>query len=395
MHNPLGHLSAKQFLSEYWQQKPLVVRGAFADFDMPFSAEELAGLVCETDAPARIISENGFAPDHKAWDVKHTPLDDDDFINTPETHWTFLVNDVERYVPELGNLIEPFRFIPDWRIDDLMVSFATDKGSVGPHVDQYDVFLIQGEGKRLWQIDRDPDYDQSCIKGPSLAILEHFNATDEWLLEKGDMLYLPPNIPHHGIADGDCFTFSVGFRAPSNIDLLQNWVDSFSHNPEQLAKFTKRFTDTKRELQGHSGEIAAKDIKNLSTLMLELIESQRENIPVFLGKHLTESKGERPVDQTSDTSILSGSVLEKLSADQEFERESWLRLAYISDENTKNIHLFADGKHIVLQDSLKKQIETFCENYYYEAKTLEPLLENEEFRQLFQQLIAEGGIYPA
>ncbi|MEE9309476.1 MAG: cupin domain-containing protein, partial [Cocleimonas sp.] len=144
----LGNITAEDFLKNYWQKKPLVIRGAFPEFDMPFTPEELAGLACDTDAPSRIVSENGFTPDHslnsKQWDSKQSPFTDEDFTTLPDTHWTLLVNDLERYIPELGNIIEQFRFIPDWRIDDVMVSYAPDQGSVGPHTDQYDVFLIQG-----------------------------------------------------------------------------------------------------------------------------------------------------------------------------------------------------------------------------------------------------------
>jgi len=172
MQNLLGDLSKEEFLNDYWQQKPLVIRGAFPDFEMPFSAEELAGLACETEAPSRIIVEKGLAPEFKPWTSKHSPFTDEDFISTPESHWTFLVNDLERYIPELGNLIEPFRFIPDWRIDDLMVSYATDQGSVGPHTDEYDVFLIQGEGKRRWKVNTNPDYSKELIPDTSLAFLK-------------------------------------------------------------------------------------------------------------------------------------------------------------------------------------------------------------------------------
>ena len=216
----LGNITTEEFLRDYWQKKPLVIRGAFADFEMPFDAGELAGLALETDCPARIILEKGHdnkneeSPENKPWTVQYPPFTDESFTSTPETHWTFLVNDLERYYPELGNLIEPFRFIPDWRIDDLMVSYAADQGSVGPHVDAYDVFLIQGEGKRRWQVVTDPYYPSELLEDSQLAILKNFKHDEEWLLDTGDMLYLPPNVPHHGVAIGECMTFSVGFRAP-------------------------------------------------------------------------------------------------------------------------------------------------------------------------------------
>ncbi len=379
MNTLLGNLSREDFLTNYWQQKPLVIRGAFPDFEMPFSAEELAGLAIDTDAPTRIIIEKGLAPDFKPWTTKHSPFTDEDFTSLPDTHWSFLVNDVERYIPELGNVIEPFRFIPDWRIDDLMVSYAADKGSVGPHTDAYDVFLIQGAGKRRWQVITRENYPKELLDGPSLAILKNFEADEEWLLKTGDMLYLPPNVPHYGIAEGECFTFSVGFRAPQSSVLIQNWVDSSFTE-------TRRFSDIGRKLQASSGEISKDDIDKLSDLMLSTIKEKQGSLSLFLGKYLTESKGEIPNNKDTHASP-------SFNPKMEYERESWLRFAYITDDET--IHFFADGKHLELPLEKKKDIQELCENYYYNAETLDSLAQDKGFNSLFTLLIREGGIVPA
>ena len=254
--NVLGDISTKDFLANYWQKKPLVIRNAFPDFEMPFTAEELAGLALDTDAPSRMIIEHGLPPENKPWQVKLSPFEDEDFTTLPDTHCTFLVNDLERYIPELGNLIEPFRFIPDWRIDDLMVSYAEDQGSVGPHTDDYDVFLIQGEGKRRWKVITRDNYLKELIPDLPIALLKEFDEDEEWVLEAGDMLYLPPNMPHYGIAEGPCFTFSVGFQAPRTVDLVQSWLESFTRNE----RFSKRFTDSDRKMQDNPGEITAAEV---------------------------------------------------------------------------------------------------------------------------------------
>ena len=379
MNTLLGGLSKEEFLANYWQRKPLVIRGAFPDFEMPFDAGELAGLTLDTDAPARIIIEKGLPPDFKPWTAKHSPFTDDDFTSLPDTHWSFLVNDVERYIPELGNLIEPFRFIPDWRIDDLMVSYAADQGSVGPHTDEYDVFLIQGAGKRRWKIITCDDYPKELLNNTPLAILKNFDADEEWLLEPGDMLYLPPNIPHYGIAEGECFTFSVGFRAPQSSDLIQSWADSCFTD-------TSRFSDIGRKLQSCSGEISKGDIDKLSDLMLSTIKEKQGGLSLFLGKYLTESKGEIPNNEDTHASL-------SFKPKMEYERESWLRFAYITDDET--VHFFADGKHLELALESKKDIQELCENYYYSAGTLDSLTEDKAFKSLFTLLIREGGITPA
>ena len=386
--NILGDITTEVFFRDYWQKKPLVIRGAFADFEMPFDAGELAGLALETNSPARIILEKGLPPKNQPWTVKYPPFEDEDFTSTPETHWTFLVNDLERYYPELGNLIEPFRFIPDWRIDDLMVSYAADQGSVGPHVDAYDVFLIQGEGKRRWQVVTDPDYPTEQLADSQLAVLKHFKHDEEWLLDTGDMLYLPPNMPHHGVAEGECFTFSVGFRAPDTLGLTQSWLESFSNentSPETAKLIAQRFNDAERKSQQSSGEIAAEDIQKLSSLIIDLVKNQEQQLPIFLGKYLTETKN----NDIEDESVLSS----KFSKKADYERQSWTRISYIEDKENKQIHLFAAGNHISLPQTERAAIQAFCEHYYYSAETLKPLFEYDEFTRLFKSLLKTGDLF--
>jgi len=382
MDSVLGNISKEDFLANYWQKKPLVIRGAFPDFEMPFTAEELAGLACDTDAPSRMIIEHGLPPENKPWQVKLAPFEDEDFTTLPDSHCTFLVNDLERYIPELGNLIEPFRFIPDWRIDDLMVSYAEDKGTVGPHTDDYDVFLIQGEGKRRWKVITREDYPKELIPDLPIALLKEFDEDEDWLLEAGDMLYLPPHMPHYGVAEGACFTFSVGFQAPRTVDLVQNWLETFSKD----SAFNKRFTDKNRTLQNNSGEITQNDLKTLSSMMINAIKEQQSGLNVFLGKQLTETRGEAPPvdDDLSDF---------ELDDQADYERESWLRLAYIEEKDS--LHFFADGHHLALALDKKEAIQELCENYYFTAETLKPLMASNEFRDFFSILIKEGGISPA
>ena len=384
MKSIFGDISVEDFLANYWQKKPLVIRNAFPDFEMPFDAEELAGLACDTDAPSRMIIEHGLAPENKPWQVKTSPFEDEDFTTLPETHCTFLVNDLERYIPELGNLIEPFRFIPDWRIDDLMVSYAEDKGSVGPHTDDYDVFLIQGEGKRRWKVITRDDYSKELIPNLPIALLSEFDEDKDWVLDTGDMLYLPPHMPHYGIAEGPCFTFSIGFQAPRTVDLVQNWLETFS----QDSKFNKRFTDQNRKLQESSGEISQQDLDKLSNMMLGAIQEQKSGMNVFLGRQLTESRGDVPAeDNDIDSSLLV------FSENTDYERETWLRFAYI--ENNESIDFFADGHHIQLPLSAKPSIQTLSENYYYSPADLEVLTKEPEARDLLTRLIQTGGLFPA
>jgi len=213
----LGALSRAEFLRRYWQQKPLLVRAALPDYVSPVSPDELAGLATEEDIESRIVIEDGA---DGRWTLEHGPFDAATFAALPETHWSLLVQAVDLWVPECKQLLSRFDFLPPWRLDDLMVSYAPTGGSVGPHFDQYDVFLLQVEGTRRWQLGGECEADTKLVQGTGLKIVDNFVAQEDWLLEPGDMLYLPPNVAHWGVAQSDCLTFSIGFRSPSLSDML-------------------------------------------------------------------------------------------------------------------------------------------------------------------------------
>lgn len=273
----LGELSIEEFLRDYWQQKPLLIRQAFPNFQSPLSSNELAGLACDTDT-ARLVLEKGGS---SLWEVRHGPLRKKDFNKLPATHWTLLVNDIEKLLPEFAEIIEPFRFIPDWRIDDLMISYAVDGGSVGPHVDAYDVFLLQAQGKRHWQISHQACAEDNFIPDIDLRIMREFVAEAEWTLEPGDILYLPPDVPHYGVAVGECMTYSIGFRAPSRADLLEDLLGQILEQPAMQ----ERFRDPKRRLQVDPTNLAEDDLERLTEFILEALPD-REAIRRWLQETL-------------------------------------------------------------------------------------------------------------
>ncbi len=222
-------MPAAQFLRDYWQKRPLVIRAAFPDFESPLSPEDLAGLACEEAALSRIVQH-----DRKKdrWTLRTGPFAEEEFPKLPTKDWTLLVQDVDKWDADVRALLERFDFLPCWRIDDVMISFAAPGGSVGAHVDQYDVFLLQGLGKRHWQIDTSPNTSHAFRDDVELKLLREFTPTHEWTLEPGDMLYLPPGVPHHGVAVDACLTYSIGMRAPSHAELI---VDFAEHVAEKLA----------------------------------------------------------------------------------------------------------------------------------------------------------------
>ena len=288
----LNNLTPSQFLAEYWQKKPLLIKNAIPNFEGLLSPEELAGLACEDDVQSRIVEYI-----KGKWHAHHGPFDDDDFAKLPdkpskEHNWTLLVQSVNHYLPEASSLLQQFNFIPHARLDDLMVSYAPDGGGVGPHFDSYDVFLLQGQGKRLWRISAQSDL--TLVEGAPLRILKNFDTVQEWLLEAGDMLYLPPHLAHWGIAVSDngkdCMTYSIGFRAPKNQELATEFLgflqDKF--NQEQIV-LDGIYQDAGLTLQKHPAEISKKMINSVSK-NLQKIKWTDEMVSEFIGAYLSEPK---------------------------------------------------------------------------------------------------------
>ena len=211
----LGKITAEEFLSDYWQQRPLLIRNAIANFSPPIDGNELAGLALEPEVESRLVMGD-------QWQVEHGPFSEQRFQHLEQRNWTLLVQAVDLWVPEVAEILRSFSFLPPWRIDDIMVSYAADGGNVGPHFDNYDVFLLQGAGQRKWSVGGLCDNNSVLLPHADLRILADNNFTEEWTLNCGDMLYLPPRYSHHGVAIGECTTFSIGFRAPSATEILDD-----------------------------------------------------------------------------------------------------------------------------------------------------------------------------
>ncbi len=230
---PLG-MPAEDFLRDYWQKKPLLIRNAFPGFVSPISPEDLAGLACEDGVLARIVAHER---EHDRWLLRHGPFPEEMFPTLPQRDWTLLVQDVDKWDADIAALLPAFSFLPRWRIDDVMVSFAAPGGSVGAHVDQYDVFLLQAHGHRRWQIDDSPDPPVHFRKDAELKLVQRFTPNHDWVLGPGDMLYLPPGVPHHGVAEDACLTFSIGMRAPSAAELLGDFVDTLAAEADESLRY--------------------------------------------------------------------------------------------------------------------------------------------------------------
>ncbi|MCA9779483.1 MAG: cupin domain-containing protein, partial [Candidatus Eremiobacteraeota bacterium] len=202
---PLGNLTEEEFLSIYWQKKPVLIRQAFPNFESPIEPDELAGLAMQDGVLSRLILEKG---GEYPWELRHGPLPDGTFESLGDSHWTVLVQEVDRHVPDVADLFDRFTFLPNWRKDDVMISFAAKDSGVGAHIDSYDVFLLQGSGRRRWEIGEALQEREARYKeGLDIRILDNFEVTETFELEPGDMLYLPPGVPHNGVSLEPCLTY--------------------------------------------------------------------------------------------------------------------------------------------------------------------------------------------
>jgi 50S ribosomal protein L16 3-hydroxylase len=277
----LGDLSPDQFLSEFWQRQPLLVRNALPGFRSPVSADELAGLTLDADVESRLVLERD---ETGPWAVRHGPFQDSDFLALPERDWTLLVQAVDLWVPQLRELLQRFNFLPPWRFDDVMVSFAAPGGSVGPHFDHYDVFLLQVEGERRWEISELVDTEAELLPQTELRILQRFEASQQWTLGPGDMLYLPPRVSHWGVALTDCLTYSIGFRAPTVGEMLGDLaVEVLAQDHEQ------HYSDPPLNSAMASEEIAPEFIKQARSLLLQTLDND-ELLADWFARFMTAPK---------------------------------------------------------------------------------------------------------
>lgn len=274
----LGGLSTSQFLREYWQKKPLLIRQAIPGFNGLLTPQQLIALACTDEVQARLVTQL-----KGQFDLRHAPFMRRDFKHFGAAEWTVLVQGVNHYLPEAAALLQKFSFIPHARLDDLMVSYAPKGGGVGPHFDPYDVFLLQGSGHRRWQISTQAD--RTLIPDAPLRILRNFKVEQEWVLEPGDMLYLPPQCAHNGIAEDDCMTYSIGFRSPS----FQELAEQFLVYLQDRIQVEGMYADPDIKTQTHPAEISPAMVRQVAQAIRQ-VRWDQQDVANFLGCYLSEPK---------------------------------------------------------------------------------------------------------
>jgi 50S ribosomal protein L16 3-hydroxylase len=274
----LGKLTAKEFLRDYWQKKPLLIRQAFSQFNGLLDQLQLFALACTEDVQSRLVTQR-----HGQWQVQDGPFKATKFDSLGKSKWTVLVQGVNQHLPTAVALLQNFSFIPHARLDDLMVSYAPKGGGVGPHFDSYDVFLLQGSGHRRWQISAQQDH--TLVEGAPLRILQHFQVEEEWVLAPGDMLYLPPHYAHNGIAESDCMTYSIGFRTPT----YQELAEQFLVYLQDRVCLDGMYADPDLKIQRHPSEIGTDMLRQVEQI-IRRIQWTKRDIANFIGSYLSDPK---------------------------------------------------------------------------------------------------------
>jgi 50S ribosomal protein L16 3-hydroxylase len=354
------NITSSEFLRDFWQQKPLFMPNALRDYEFPLSPDELGGLSCEEDVESRLVIEHGATP----WELRHGPFDDAVFAGLPQDHWTLLVQDVDKYVPEVQELLRLFEFIPSWRVDDIMISYAEDGGSVGPHTDAYDVFLIQAAGKRRWQINTDDFTQAELMPELSVRVLKEFSSQQEWVLEPGDILYLPPGVAHWGVSQGECMTYSVGCRAPSEQEMVADFTDYLlQHIPGHL-----HYLDPPLELQTNPGEIQEPVFERTRRRLAHWLNDPAM-IRRWFGCFTTELKSHLVI-YPPEQALEEAQFLAMLQT-QALSRHPYARFAFATLEPDR-IQLFACGQYFELPADCHGLAAMLCQSTDLDYQQLEP-----------------------
>lgn len=375
----MNNFDAADFLANFWQQKPLLIRQAFADVAF-LEADELAGLALEEEVESRIIKQSS-----GRWQVDHGPFEEGAFAELGERDWTLLVQGVDHWVPEVQQILAAFSFLPRWRLDDVMVSFAPVGGTVSQHYDFFDVFLIQGEGKRRWQVGQVCDSNSELEPDTSVRILKEFDAVLDVELEPGDVLYVPARHAHLGVSLENSLTYSVGFKAPSIRDI----VDGVANAALEDLLEEQRYQDTTASLAGKPGEINAAVIAHVKQMLQQALDDE-QLLRRYFASAVTEAKYP---DLNAELAFEPSAEDEQNwrrqlgDADCVLFKNPASRFAYTLDGT--DVQLYVDGQGMVCSRELASFL---ADNSEAELSGVAPLAADEKALNCLLQLLALGVI---
>ena len=368
-------LDRAEFLAKYWQKEAVLLRAAIDPRLYPLSAEELAGLAMEDDIESRIVSTN-----NGQWIQRHGPFETQDFQQSGS--WTLLVQAVDHYLPGIADLRGLVDFVPEWRMDDIMVSYGTDGSSVGPHYDNYDVFLLQGTGKKRWRVGQRCSPEEPLLPHEELRILQTFDTQKDYLLEPGDVLYVPPGVAHWGIAVGESMTFSIGFRAPRITDMAARWLDN------KLASFEadRFFTDAGRSTSVCPGEISSEDITRARAQLLAALDDPAST-DLWFGELATEPRYD-PQPSEEDVATSRAALSSDTACAQ---RISGAKLAW--SESPTAVAAYSNGHAALFPSTTLPYLKALCAQNHLELDMLHGSMKNDGVIELIEFLVQTGSIY--
>ncbi|GAA0821397.1 cupin domain-containing protein [Colwellia asteriadis] len=375
----LNDMTQQEFLDKYWQKKPVIIRQGFKNFQDPICADEVAGLAMEAEVESRLVHKEG-----DKWQAAFGPFESYEHLGSE--NWSLVVQALDNFSEEAAEMIEAFRFLPHWRLDDLMASFATPGGSVGPHMDNYDVFICQGSGKRRWRVgDRGEHVEFAAHE--SLLHVEPFDAIIDDVLEAGDIVYIPPGFPHEGVSLDTSMSFSIGFRANSGVSLMSAFADHLIDN--DLGKAL--LTDPDRQVVEHSGEISNNDFESLKGQLQGLLDN-KDVLKGFLGNFLTAAKHEldimlpdEPFDLTEVSNLLTSHAIKRLGG---------LRAFYFEDTVEQGT-CYINGTELEFCQDIAPGVKLLCNQSMIFPDDLGDMAYNAAFVELVALLLNQGYWYLA
>ena len=327
-------VSKEEFFQTYWQKRPLLIKNAFPSFKNPLSPKKTFELAKLPQVHSRLI-----LGENEDLELYQGPFETDDFKTLDDTPWTLLLNEMDTHDEKLHEILRNFLFLPNWRVDDIMVSHSSKGGSVGAHVDSYDVFLLQAQGRKKWQIGKAPFEGDSIENESGLKLIPTLEDFEEYILEPGDILYLPPRRAHHGESlDDDGMTFSIGMMAPSLEDLNMVYLSELGLDEEREKTYLR---DPDLSPRKNSSEILSFDLKNALNQMKEQLMDESIFIKSF-GKVITENKREVLLEDDEDR-FSEEELTKKIKDGLVLRAHPRLRLAFFKDK--EQIHFFANGEH--------------------------------------------------
>ena len=375
----LAGLSPQQFLDNYWQKKPTVIRQGFQSFQDPITADELAGLACEEWVESRLVYKKA-----GEWKAAFGPFDSYDHLG--EREWSLVVQAVDHWLPQVAALAEPFSFIPHWRKDDLMMSFAAPGGGVGPHIDRYDVFIIQGSGRRHWRVGDRGDHNEFAAH-EALRHVETFESIIDAVLAPGDILYIPPGFPHEGKALEASLSYSVGFRTHSGYELIEGLADFLAEHNQAKALMS----DTDRLASTHPGEIGRRDLALIKRHLLDVVNDEAL-FNQFAGEFISQAKHDLDIAPMDNEGYPRDEVIALLQQGTTLYRLGGLRCCY-TESGLSAGRFYIDGSEHQLSADLQQIIQLMCDSTSLAAETVLPWVEQADFLAFLTAQLNEGYWY--